>query len=112
MHARSITVMGDPDALDEGIAYVRDEVMPAITAMDGCVGLSMLVDRETGQCIVTSSWQTEDAMNASDLHLAPMRRRGAEIIGGTPHVEPGRSPSCTGTTQRRKERAAGSPGSG
>ena len=88
MHARSITVMGDPDALDEGIAYVRDDVMPAITAMDGCVGLSMLVDRETGQCIVTSSWQTEDAMNASDLHLAPMRRRGAEIIGGTPHVEP------------------------
>ena len=35
MHARSITVMGDPDALDEGIAYVRDDVMPAITAMEG-----------------------------------------------------------------------------
>jgi len=87
MHARSITIMGDPDALDQGIAYVRDEVMPTVTAMDGCVGLSMLVDRESGQCIVTSSWRSEDTMSASDLHLAPMRRRGGEIMGGTPRVE-------------------------
>jgi heme-degrading monooxygenase HmoA len=62
--------------------------MPAITAMEGCLGLSMLVDRESGQCIVTSSWQSEDSMNASDLHLAPMRRRGGEIMGGTPKAEP------------------------
>ena len=88
MHARSITIMGDPSALDEGIAYVRDDVMPNITAMDGCVGLSMLVDRESGQCIVTSSWRSEETMNASDLHLAPMRRRGGEILGGTPEVAP------------------------
>lgn len=88
MYARSITIMGDPARMDEGIAYVRDEVMPAITAMDGCLGLSMLVDRESGQCIVTSSWQSEDAMNASDLHLTPMRRRGGEIMGGTPSAEP------------------------
>ena len=87
MHARSITIMGNPDALDDGIAYVRGEVMQAVTAMDGCLGLSMLVDRETGQCIVTSSWRSEDAMSASDLHLAPMRRRGGEIMGGTPQVE-------------------------
>ncbi len=87
MHARSITIMGDPNAMDEGIAYVRDEVMPAITAMDGCVGLSMLLDRESGQCIVTSSWHSEEAMNASDLHLAPMRTRGGQIMGGTPQVE-------------------------
>ena len=56
MFARSITITGDPAALDAGIAYVRDEVMPTVTALDGCIGLSMLVDRESGQCIVTSSW--------------------------------------------------------
>jgi len=87
MYARSITIMGDPTAMDEGIAFVRDEVMPAVTAMDGCVGLSMLVDRESGQCIVTSSWDSEEAMNASDLNLARMRQRGGEIMGGTPKVE-------------------------
>jgi len=86
MYARSITIMGDPERLDEGIAYVRDEVMPTVTALDGCVGLSMLVDSGNGECIVTSSWDTEETMRASDVHLAPMRRRGGEIMGGPPEV--------------------------
>ena len=30
--------------------------------VEGCRGLSMLVDRETGQCIATSSWDEEEAM--------------------------------------------------
>ena len=87
MYARSITIMGNPEAMDEGIAYVRDEVQPMITAMDGCVGLSMLVDRETGQCIVTSSWQSEDAMRVSDPHLVPLRTRAGQIMQGAPRVE-------------------------
>lgn len=87
MFARSTTIMGDPSAMDAGIAYVRDEVMPVITAMEGCVGLSMMVDRESGQCIVTSSWDSEEAMRASDLHLAPIRARAGEIIMGTPQIE-------------------------
>jgi len=61
--------------------------MPTVTAMDDCIGLSTLVDRESGECIVTSSWKTEEAMMASDPNLAPMRRRGGEIMGGAPQVE-------------------------
>lgn len=87
MYARSTTIMGDPARLDDGIAYVRDDVMPTITAMDGCLGLSMLIDRDTGQCIVTSSWDSEAAMQASNLHLAPMRMRGGQIMGGPPEVD-------------------------
>ena len=87
MYARSITITGDVTAIDAGIAYVNDEVMPTVTALDGCVGLSMLVDRESGQCIVTSSWQSEETMRASDVHLAPLRVRGGEILGGAPRVE-------------------------
>ena len=87
MYARSITITGDPAALEEGIAYVRDEVMPTVTAMDDCIGPSTLVDRESGECIVTSSWKSSEAMMASDLHLAPLRRRGGEIMGAAPQVE-------------------------
>ena len=46
MYARSTTVRGDPQSVDDGIAYVRDEVMPAVQQMDGCIGLSMLADRD------------------------------------------------------------------
>lgn len=87
MFTRSTTVSGRPERIDDGIAYVRDEVMPAVTALEGCVGLSMMVDRGTGQCIVTSSWADEEAMRASDLHLAPLRERGAGLLMGAPQVE-------------------------
>lgn len=87
MFARSTTITGDPAALDAGIDYVTDEVMPTLTALDGCVGLSMLVDRDSGQCIVTSSWSNAESLRASDLHLAPLRQRGGEIVGGSPQIE-------------------------
>ncbi len=87
MFARSTTIMGDPAAMDAGIAYVRDEVMPRITSMEGCVGLSMMVDRESGQCIVTSSWESAETMQASNLHLTPLRARAGEIVMGVPQVE-------------------------
>ena len=73
--------------MDEGIAHIRDEVLPALTAMEGCIGLSLLVDRKTGRCIATSAWQSEDAMRMSEDQVEPIRDRAAEIFGGTPQVE-------------------------
>jgi quinol monooxygenase YgiN len=87
VHARSITIMGDPLKLDSGIGFVRDEVQPMITAMDGCIGMSMLVDRATGHCIVTSAWRDEESMHASNTGLMSVRARGGEILGGEPQVE-------------------------
>jgi quinol monooxygenase YgiN len=68
--------------VDEGIAYVRDEVMPAVQQMDGCVGLSMLADRTSGRCIVTTAWANSDALRLSADRVKPMRQRAAEIMGG------------------------------
>ena len=82
MYARSTTIQAQPSSIDDGIAYVRDEVMPALKAMDGYVGLSLLVDRESGQCIATSSWETDEAMRNSAEQAAPLRDRAGEIFGG------------------------------
>jgi quinol monooxygenase YgiN len=87
VYARSITIMGTPQNTDAGIAFVRDEVQPKLVAMDGCTGLSMLMNRGTGHCIVTSAWRDEDAMHASDAGLVAARTRGGEIMGGEPRVE-------------------------
>jgi len=87
MYARSTTVRGAPEAVDEGIAYVRDEVMPAVQQMDGSVGLSMMCDLESGRCIVTTAWADEDAMRRSAEGVLPMRQRTAEILRGDPDVE-------------------------
>jgi hypothetical protein len=87
MFARTTSFTGSADGIEAGIAFVRDEVMPTMTQMRGCVGISFVVDRVTGRCIATSSWETVDDMHASDQQAAPLRARGAEILGGTPVVE-------------------------
>ncbi|RHW25473.1 hypothetical protein D0Z08_19830 [Nocardioides immobilis] len=75
MFARSSTFSGDPAGIDDGVAFVRDEVMPMLGEIAGCVGLSMMVDRETGECIVTTSWESADAMRASSDRLTAVRGR-------------------------------------
>jgi quinol monooxygenase YgiN len=87
MYARSTTVRGKPQAMDDGIAYVRDKVMPAVAQMDGCVGLSMLADRETGRCVVTTSWADADALHRSAEGVVSMRAEAAEIMQGEAHVQ-------------------------
>ena len=61
--------------------------MPAITAMDGCIGLSMLVDRASGLCIATSAWNDDQSMHAADASLRPMREEAGKILGGTAGVD-------------------------
>jgi quinol monooxygenase YgiN len=87
MYARSTTVRGNPQKLDEGIRYVHDKVMPAVQQMDGCVGLSMLVDRDTGRCIVTTAWADAEAMRNSADGVRSIREKAAEILEGTPEVQ-------------------------
>ena len=82
MYARSITISGSPGGLDAGISFIRDEAMPAAMRAEGCVGLSLVVDRESGRSITTSSWSSQDAMARSREGFAAMRARGAEIAGG------------------------------
>ena len=86
MYARTNTVRSDPQTLEDGIANVRDEVMPLVQAMDGCIGLSMLADRDSGRCIVTTAWRTEEAMHASEEGVRASRERAAQIFGEMPTV--------------------------
>jgi heme-degrading monooxygenase HmoA len=87
MFARTTTLRVNPQALDDLVAMVRDEVMPMITQLDGCVGLSLLVGRDAGRAIATSAWETEEAMQASAEQVRASRERAAEQLGATIEVE-------------------------
>jgi heme-degrading monooxygenase HmoA len=86
VYARSTTIEAQPESIDAGIAYVSDEVMPALETMTGCIGLSLLVDRESGRCIATSAWDSEEAMRASADDTTPIRDRAAETFRGSASV--------------------------
>jgi quinol monooxygenase YgiN len=87
MYARSTTIRGNPEAMDEEISYVRDQVMPTVEQMDGCVGLSVLADRDAGHCIVTTSWVDHAALRSSADGVVAMRQRAATILGGRADVQ-------------------------
>jgi heme-degrading monooxygenase HmoA len=85
VHARSTTIQAQTSSIDDGIAYMRNDLMPELENIDGYVGISLLVDRESGRCIITAAYETEDAMNAAAEKANQLRSRAAEIFGG--HVE-------------------------
>jgi hypothetical protein len=87
VYARSTTINAQRGSIDAGVAHIRDEVLPALMQLDGFVGLSMMLDRESGRCIATSAWASEDALRASAGQVGPVRSRAAEILGGSAEVE-------------------------
>ena len=87
MFARSTTIQAQPLSVDIGIAHVRDVVMPALHEMPGCVGLSLLVDRQSGRCIATSAWESIEAMRAAAERVAPIRDRAALMFDGSARIE-------------------------
>lgn len=83
MYARTTIIQADPARIDDGIATVRDQVLPEVTEMDGCVGMSMLVDRDSGRCIATTAWESEAAMQQTAEKVRPLRDRAQSVLGSS-----------------------------
>jgi len=84
VYARTTAITAAPSTLDAGLAYVRDEVWPAVQGMQGCLGMSMIIDREAGRGITTTSWDTEETLRASRDMVTPLRSRAAELMSAAP----------------------------
>lgn len=87
MYARSSTFRGRPGSLDDGIEFVCDEVLPSLLEIEGCVGVSMLANNETGLCISTSAWQSLETRAESEEQVSELRDQIADRLGGTPEVD-------------------------
>ena len=83
MYARTTTIQADRRSSTTGIAHVRDQVFPAVTAMAGCIGMSMLGDRESGRCIATTAWESEAALRDSAEQVRPLRDGAERALGSS-----------------------------
>jgi heme-degrading monooxygenase HmoA len=61
---------------------MRNELMPELEKVDGYVGISLLVDRESGRCIITAAYETEDAMRAAADKANQLRNQATEKFSG------------------------------
>ena len=87
MYARTITWRISAQSVDDFVAHVRNELLPVLAQIDGFVGLSLVVDRDTGRCISTSAWPTADALRASYERMSAPREETARIFGTAPEEQ-------------------------
>ena len=83
VYARTTTIQADPTKIDAGIAPIREQTLPAVTSMEGCVGMSLLVDRQSGRCIATTAWESEAAMRDSAEQVRPLRDQAEQGLGAS-----------------------------
>jgi len=86
MYARTAMLRGPQRAIDDAITFVNDEWLPSTTGLPGCTGMSMLAGRRSGRCIVTTGWESEQAMQASEEAMRASRARLGKILGAVPVV--------------------------
>lgn len=79
--ARVNILEADPDKIDDGIAFVRDRVQPAVDSEPGSRGLGMWVNRETGDVVVTTVWEDRAALEGSESGVAELRAEAARVVG-------------------------------
>lgn len=89
MYARHVTVRGSSGKIDEGIRSVREEVLPVLQACQGFRGQLLLVDREKGEAIGISLWESEQDMRASEEKVHHARQATADRVESSagPQVE-------------------------
>ncbi len=83
MHARMSILEGSPDQIDEGLRYVRENVLPQISQQDGFRGMVALADRQTGKTLGVTFWESEEALRASEEAADRLRGDSAQTMGDT-----------------------------
>ena len=83
VYARHVTVHGSPENVDEAIRSVREAVLPVLRECAGFKGQVFLVDRDKGEAIGISLWDTEQNMQASEEKVRAVREQTADSAGAT-----------------------------
>jgi heme-degrading monooxygenase HmoA len=83
VYARISTLEGSPDHIDEGLRYVREQILPRISQQDGFKGMVALADRRTGKTLGVTFWESEEALKASEEAADKLRGDSAQAMGDT-----------------------------
>ncbi len=89
MHARVTRLDLDPGRIDDAVRQLESEEVPQFKELDGFKGFTLLGDRDSGQVIGVSFWESQEQMQSSEEAVKDSRQRAAETGGasGDPAVE-------------------------
>lgn len=88
MYARHVTVRGDATKMEDVVGTQRDVVLPVLRGCKGFKAQLVLLDRENGEVIGLSLWESEDDMHASEEPVRAARQQVAAALqaGAPPDV--------------------------
>jgi len=86
MHVR-ISLLTGATGIEEGIDFLRDQVVPQLQQQNGFRGLSASGDRASGRVNVLTMWDTEADLDASESMAEKARADATKVIGGQASVE-------------------------
>ena len=88
MYARVTRLKGNLDKIDESIRQYREETVPTIEKL-GSKGAYLLINRENGEMISITLWDTDLAMQNSERQANRLRTSAAQTSSAAqpPEVE-------------------------
>jgi heme-degrading monooxygenase HmoA len=78
MYVRMTRIQTPPDRIDAGIANFNEKVVPAARQAKGYQGAALLVNRETGDGVGVTYWDSLEALAASEQVGVSVRTQSAE----------------------------------
>jgi heme-degrading monooxygenase HmoA len=81
VYARVSTLEGSPGQIDQGLRYLREELLPTGKDDPGFKGLISLADRSSGKTLSITLWESEEEMRATEQDANQLRRAWSESSG-------------------------------
>jgi heme-degrading monooxygenase HmoA len=81
VYARVSTLDVSPEQIDEGLRYLREEVLPPGKQDPGFKGLIALTNRNSGKALSITLWESEEAMRVTEQDANHLRSAWAETSG-------------------------------
>ena len=71
----------EPDKVEALIAFTKSKVLPTLKPIKGFRALVVGVDRGTGRCAISTSWETLADLQASESKVSGLRQEVAKTAG-------------------------------
>ena len=81
MQARTSSWTGSPEAIERWVTAVTETVAPMVAGLPGNAGAYFFVDREAGEAMTVTLWESDEAARASDATADESRARTIAATG-------------------------------
>ena len=83
---RLTSATGDLAKQDAGVNHIRTKILPLIKTQKGYRATVGAIDRQTGRAFVSTTWDTQADLEASDKAIGPTREETAKVSGLIPET--------------------------